>query len=133
MVETKEVELKLGDGAQSDTTKASETGSSSKPQKKVTVKFDEEKKETSSSDSDDRDIPEGGINITAVVAAASLPKAFSAETKPHSILKQKSSGNFGKISLGFDSLNTDFMLPKDFTLIKKLGKGAYGKVMQIMH
>ena len=30
-------------------------------------------------------------------------------------------------------MNTDFVLPPDFTLIKKLGKGAYGKVMQIMH
>ena len=38
-----------------------------------------------------------------------------------------------KLSLGFQSLNTDFALPPDFQMIKKLGKGAYGKVMQIIH
>ena len=30
-------------------------------------------------------------------------------------------------------MNADFLLPKDFTLIKKLGSGAFGKVMQILH
>ena len=38
-----------------------------------------------------------------------------------------------KLSLGFYSLNADFALPPDFKLIKKLGKGAYGQVMQILH
>lgn len=38
-----------------------------------------------------------------------------------------------KLSLGFQNLNTDFALPADFQKIKKLGKGAYGKVMQIIH
>jgi hypothetical protein len=34
-----------------------------------------------------------------------------------------------KLSLGFVNLNRDFHLPSDFRLIKKLGVGAYGKVM----
>ena len=38
-----------------------------------------------------------------------------------------------KLSLGFYSLNADFELPSDFNLVKKLGKGAYGQVMQILH
>ena len=38
-----------------------------------------------------------------------------------------------KLSLGFYSLNEDFALPAEFRLVKKLGKGAYGKVMQILH
>lgn len=35
--------------------------------------------------------------------------------------------------MGFYSLNQDFELPSDFNLVKKLGKGAYGQVMQILH
>ena len=38
-----------------------------------------------------------------------------------------------KLSLGFYNLNADFALPPDFKLVKKLGKGAYGQVMQIIH
>ena len=38
-----------------------------------------------------------------------------------------------KLSLGFYNLNSDFSLPSDFNLVKKLGKGAYGRVMQILH
>ena len=38
-----------------------------------------------------------------------------------------------KVTLGFEDLNADFALPRDFTKIKKLGKGAYGKVMSIIH
>ena len=38
-----------------------------------------------------------------------------------------------KLSLGFQSLNIDFDLPPVFKKIKKLGKGAYGKVMHIVH
>ena len=38
-----------------------------------------------------------------------------------------------KLSLGFFNLNSDFQLPKNFKLVKKLGKGAYGHVMQILH
>ena len=34
-----------------------------------------------------------------------------------------------KLSLGFYNLNADFVLPPDFKLVKKLGKGAYGQVM----
>lgn len=37
------------------------------------------------------------------------------------------------VKFGFADLNADFMLPKDFQKIKKLGQGAYGKVMQIIH
>lgn len=37
-----------------------------------------------------------------------------------------------KLSLGFYNLNADFQLPDDFKLVKKLGKGAYGRVMQII-
>ena len=38
-----------------------------------------------------------------------------------------------KLSLGFYNLNSDFELPPQFNLMKKLGKGAYGRVMQILH
>jgi serine/threonine protein kinase len=38
-----------------------------------------------------------------------------------------------RLCLGFYNLNKDFELPKDFRLVKKLGTGAYGKVMQIYH
>ena len=38
-----------------------------------------------------------------------------------------------KLSLGFYNLNSDFQLPTNFKLMKKLGKGAYGRVMQILH
>ena len=38
-----------------------------------------------------------------------------------------------KLSLGFYSLNADFSLPVEFKLMKKLGKGAYGRVMQVLH
>ena len=38
-----------------------------------------------------------------------------------------------KLSLGFYDLNADFQLPAEFNLVKKLGKGAYGRVMQILH
>lgn len=38
-----------------------------------------------------------------------------------------------KVSLGFADLNADFQLPAGFQKIKKLGRGAYGKVMQIIH
>jgi serine/threonine protein kinase len=54
---------------------------------------------------------------------------------PKTILKKNSSTLSGnqKLNLGFQNLNTDFRLPEDFQLMKKLGKGAYGKVMHIMH
>jgi mitogen-activated protein kinase 1/3 len=35
--------------------------------------------------------------------------------------------------LTFDDLNEDFVVPRDFRKQKKLGKGAYGKVMQVLH
>ena len=35
--------------------------------------------------------------------------------------------------MGFADLNADFQLPPGFHKIKKLGRGAYGKVMQIVH
>ena len=38
-----------------------------------------------------------------------------------------------KLSLGFGSLNEDFSLPEEWQLVKKLGKGAYGKVMEVIH
>lgn len=41
--------------------------------------------------------------------------------------EHKEEGN--KVSLGFADLNCDFKLPDDFQKIKKLGRGAYGKVM----
>lgn len=37
------------------------------------------------------------------------------------------------MSLGFEDLNIDFKLPDGFQKIKKLGRGAYGKVMKITH
>ena len=46
---------------------------------------------------------------------------------------QQSALAHNKLSLGFKNLNKDFLLPQDFRLIKKLGAGAYGKVMQILH
>jgi serine/threonine protein kinase len=38
-----------------------------------------------------------------------------------------------QLRFGFNNLNADFLLPKDFRLVKKLGSGAFGKVMQILH
>ena len=35
--------------------------------------------------------------------------------------------------LKFDDLNADFILPIEYQKVKKLGKGAYGKVMQVIH
>ena len=64
------------------------------------------------------------------------------EKKEHSITKQSSIISTGggvalsgtnKLSLGFYNLNSDFSLPSEFNLVKKLGKGAYGRVMQILH
>lgn len=44
------------------------------------------------------------------------------------------SNNSGvKLQVGFQSLNSDFILPEEFSKVKKLGKGAYGSVMQIVH
>lgn len=62
-------------------------------------------------------------------------------TLPGSMTKVSSNASNGqvaltgknKLSLGFVSLNTDFKLPDEFSLIKKMGKGAYGKVMQVLH
>jgi mitogen-activated protein kinase 1/3 len=39
----------------------------------------------------------------------------------------------GLFKLSFEDLNADFKVPKEFRKIKKLGKGAYGKVMQVLH
>jgi serine/threonine protein kinase len=40
----------------------------------------------------------------------------------------------GIFRIGFEDLNQDFKVPEDtFRKIKKLGKGAYGKVMQVVH
>ena len=62
-----------------------------------------------------------------------LPSMF----KQSSTTSNGSSGIalFGKnkLSLGFYNLNSDFELPDEFNLVKKLGKGAYGRVMQILH
>ena len=58
-----------------------------------------------------------------------LPSMF----KQSSTTSNGSSGIalFGKnkLSLGFYNLNSDFELPDEFNLVKKLGKGAYGRVM----
>ena len=35
--------------------------------------------------------------------------------------------------MGFDELNQDFYLPPEYKKIKKLGAGAYGKVLQVFH
>lgn len=37
------------------------------------------------------------------------------------------------MKVGFDELNQDFILPETYSKIKKLGSGAYGKVMQVRH
>lgn len=39
----------------------------------------------------------------------------------------------GFLKMGFDDLNSDFKLPDTFKKMKKLGAGAYGKVMQVIH
>lgn len=40
----------------------------------------------------------------------------------------------GAFKLAFEDLNADFKVPEHlFRKIKKLGKGAYGKVMQVVH
>ena len=38
-----------------------------------------------------------------------------------------------KLGVGFQMLNQDFHMPPEFTKVKKLGKGAYGKVMHVTH
>lgn len=35
--------------------------------------------------------------------------------------------------MSFEELNQDFKLPPEFKKIKKLGAGAYGKVLQAYH
>ena len=73
--------------------------------------------------------------------AAAVESTEKAPTVPDSMTKTLSNTSAGqvalsgrnKLSLGFYNLNTDFALPEEFSLIKKLGKGAYGKVMQILH
>lgn len=54
-------------------------------------------------------------------------------TKQDSVLSNSGGGvalsGRNKLSLGFYNLNSDFALPSDFKLVKKLGKGAYGQVM----
>lgn len=44
------------------------------------------------------------------------------------------SNNSGvKLQVGFQNLNSDFILPEEFSKVKKLGKGAYGSVMHVVH
>lgn len=38
-----------------------------------------------------------------------------------------------KLGVGFQSLNTDFIMPEEFVKVKQLGKGVYGKVMHVIH
>jgi hypothetical protein len=38
-----------------------------------------------------------------------------------------------KLQVGFQNLNSDFILPAEFSKVKKLGKGAYGSVMHVVH
>lgn len=45
----------------------------------------------------------------------------------------KLSSSAVSLQVGFQSLNQDFVLPPDFTKVKQLGKGVYGKVMHIVH
>ena len=46
---------------------------------------------------------------------------------------EKEKGDSVRLGVGFQNLNTDFEMPADFKKIKKLGQGAYGKVMHILH
>ena len=66
-----------------------------------------------------------------------VPPVHTKITKQDSVLSGSGGGialaGKNKLSLGFYSLNADFALPPDFNLVKKLGKGAYGQVMQILH
>jgi serine/threonine protein kinase len=39
----------------------------------------------------------------------------------------------GFLKMAFEDLNSDFKLPPTFKKVKKLGAGAYGKVMQVTH
>ena len=39
----------------------------------------------------------------------------------------------GIFKLAFEDLNEDFKVTDDYRKVKKLGKGAYGKVMQVTH
>lgn len=63
--------------------------------------------------------------------------AFSDGFSEDSFLKNTPNGvredGPNKVSLGFADLNADFAMPHGFQKIKKLGRGAYGKVMQIIH
>lgn len=60
------------------------------------------------------------------------PSFFNtAKLKTDEPLKKQESG--GMFKLDFEELNQDFRLPEEFKKIKKLGTGAYGKVMQVYH
>jgi serine/threonine protein kinase len=39
----------------------------------------------------------------------------------------------GFLKMSFEDLNKDFMLPDNYRKIKKLGAGAYGKVIQVSY
>ena len=39
----------------------------------------------------------------------------------------------GAFKISFNDLNEDFKIPSEFRLLKKLGTGAYGKVMEVEH
>lgn len=53
------------------------------------------------------------------------------EISPPSNTNAKSGGGLFKID--FEELNKDFKMPPSYKIIKKMGTGAYGKVMQVLH
>jgi serine/threonine protein kinase len=60
---------------------------------------------------------------------------FQDPDETHTDDPKPEAGSPGKsgFKLAFDDLNEDFVVPSDFRKQKKLGKGAYGKVMQVLH
>ena len=47
--------------------------------------------------------------------------------------EQSSSNKLPTFNVGFQELNADFLMPDQFKKLKKLGVGAYGKVMEVFH
>lgn len=60
-------------------------------------------------------------------------KKDSEKEKSNHLIGSAGKGCGGFLKMAFEDLNEDFKLPAEFKKIKKLGAGAYGKVMQVLH
>ena len=124
------------------------TGTNSTPFVLSTTNAAESSTDNKTAQMEEDDAPFMKLEPPVSLPEPSLPQAETEEEKKtmignHTqITKQDSVLSTGggvaltgrnKLSLGFYNLNSDFALPPDFKLVKKLGRGAYGQVMQILH